>query len=103
MPFPRNDAYKIRVERGRYVPLPATPIPALTSENGYAGAVVYEGVVRGICDNHRRRAKLDMISNQYKQMGSVEIIDFPVDYVFEHSNSTVCLVPHTHCDPWQSH
>ena len=100
--FPMNDAYQIRLERGRYVPLPTKPIPSITTENGYAVAVVQDnGMVCGIYDQKYRRCKLDMISDKLKYMTKNEIDNFPIDYVYRHSSSIVCLIPHAHCHPWQ--
>ena len=102
--FSKNDALKIRIGRNSYVPLPAEPIPSLTTENGYVVAVVQDnGMVRGIYDDRYHRYKFDMISDTFRYMGTKEVTKFPVDYVFEHSSSIVCLIPHTHCNPWQSH
>ena len=94
----------MKAGRGTYVPIPAGPIPSLTTQRGYAIAIIQNnGVVRGIYNHEGRRVKLDMINNKYTQIRFPEIPDFPVDYIFQHSNSTVCLLPHPHCYSWQSH
>ena len=99
-----NNAYKIRVNRATYVPIPIEPIPALTTGSGYAVAVMLDnGIVRGIYDKDYRRMKLDIITDKYRLMATSESRQFPTDYQFLHSSSIVCLVPHTHCDPWQSY
>ena len=104
MLFPQNQSIKIRVGRSRYIPLPAEPIPSLTIDRGYVVAAMHDGVVCGIYNvESRKRVKLDMINGRYRQLSSTEYLEFPIDYLYRHSNWTVCLVPHTHCDPWQTH
>ena len=92
----------MRAGRSTYIPLPAEPIPTLTTERGYAVAVIADnGVVRGLYDHTRKRVKFDIIADNMKQMNSRDFSKFPIDYDFKHSSSIVCLIPHTHSNPWQ--
>ena len=94
----------MKIRRSSYIPLPPIPIPSLTTEDGFAVSVLENtGSVRGIYGVEYRRVKIDLITQTAMPLTQREIDRYPTDYVFEHSSSIVCLVPHTHCNPWQSH